>query len=183
MVYRRLRRLRNALHEHFLTHSPLLGFGARMDHLLADAAVRAADADVLVGATEAAHRMPLEVREHEQRVVIQEMRANGHLREPLAALDGQHGCAGLIHDVDGREVPAVDGQGLPVLLRRVAVALIVSIRLDDLRLRQILRDELLDPRPRNDIRPVRLARVQLDADAPRDVRHNLLIQFEQSGGR
>ena len=124
-----------------------------MDHLLADTAIRAADADVLVGATEAAHRVALEVREHEQRIVIQEMRADGHLREPLAALDGQHGRAGLIHDIDGREVPAVDGQRLPVLLRRVAVTLIVGIRLDDLRLRQILRDELLDPRPRDDVRP------------------------------
>ena len=67
MVSRCFRRFRDTLHEFFLADAPLRTRIAGMNHLLADAAVGAANADVLVGTAEAAHRMALKMRKDEQR--------------------------------------------------------------------------------------------------------------------
>ena len=108
--------------------------------------------------------MALKMRKDEQRVVIQHVRAHRHFREPFAALDRQHSRALFIHDINRRKIPAVDSQRLAVLGRRIARALIIGIRFDNIGFRQFLCYKRLDPRTRDDVRAVRLARMQLDAD-------------------
>ena len=183
MVSRCFRRFRDTLHEFFLADSPLRTRIAGMNHFLADAAVGAANADVLVGTAEAAHRMALKMRKDEQRVVIQHVRAHRHFREPFAALDWQHRRALFIHDIDRRKIPAVDSQRLAVFGRRIARALIIGIRFDNIGFRQFLCYKRLDPRTRDDVRAVRLARMQLDADFARHILRNGIVRLEQAGRR
>ena len=140
-----------------------------MDPLLADAGVGAADADVLVGAAESAHRMALEVGERDHGVVGEHVVAHAHVLEPFAAGHGQKSRALLVHDVDGAEIPAVDGDGLAVLLGGVAVALVVGVGLDDAGLGEVLLEQLAHPRARDDVGAVGLAGVELDAGLAADV--------------
>ena len=138
---------------------------ARVDLLFADAPVGAADTDVLVAAAEAAADMALEVCQHEQRVVIEHALADVHLPEPFAALYGQRRNAPGVGDVHAAEGPAVDLQRFAVLLGGVAAALIVSVGLNDRRLRQTGGEQLLHPGAGEDVRPLGLAGVQLDGHA------------------
>lgn len=80
VVDRRLRRFRDAFHEFFLCDAPPAFALVRVDHALADAAVHTADADVLVRAAEAAHRVAFEMRQNEERVIARHVVADGHFR-------------------------------------------------------------------------------------------------------
>ena len=133
-----------------------------MNHAFADASVRAADADVLVGSAEAAHGMALEMGQHQKRIVVQKIFAHVHLVKPLASLDGERGDAVLIGDVHRAEIPSVDLQGLPVCFRGVAGAFVIGVGLHDDRFGQTGCQQFLHPWSGNDIGALRLAGVQLD---------------------
>jgi len=135
---------------------------------------------LLVRAAEAAHRVAFEMRQDQQRIVARHMVADRHLREPLAALDRHHGRAVLVHDVDGRKRPAICRNRLAVLLRRVAAALVIRVRLDNGRIRQTAREEFPDPRARDDVRPVRLARMELHADLARERARDAVIHLREA---
>lgn len=91
-----------------------------MDLCLAAAGVSASDADVLVRAAEATHRMAFEVCEHDKRVMAQHVVADSDRIKPFAASDRQLCHAVLIHNVDRAERPAIDLKRLSVLLGRIA---------------------------------------------------------------
>ena len=135
-----------------------------MDHRLADAAIRTADADVFIRAAKAALGVAFEVGEDKHRIVVEDVFSHLHLGEPLAALDRQRRSSVRVHDVHRTEGPAVDLQGLPVLLGGVAAALIVGVGLHNGRTRQVLFNQLLDPRARDNVWSVRFAGVQLDGN-------------------
>ena len=128
----------HALHEFFLADAPLVFAFIGVNPFLADAPVRAADADILVRAAEAAHGVPLEMGQREERIVVQKILADGHLLEPLAVRHGEQRGALGVHNVYGREGPAVRLESFPVVFRRVAPVIVVGVRLDDGGVRQAL---------------------------------------------
>ena len=134
---------------------------ARVDVAFSDPAVRAADADVLVASAETALDVALEVRQYEQRVIVQHTLADMHFLEPLAALDRQRSRTVRVGDVHRAEGPAVDLQGLAVVLGRIAAALVIGVGFDDRRLRKAGGEQLLHPGAREDVRALGLAGVQL----------------------
>ena len=138
-----------------------------MDHGLAHAPVRAADADVFAGAAETALGVALEVGQHQQGIVAEQALAHGHLGKPFAAGHGQHGDAVLVQDIHRAERPAVDGEGLPVKLGGIAVALVIGVGLHNGRAGQPPLHQRLDPGPGDDVGAVLFPRVQLDAHLAR----------------
>ena len=176
--------LGHPLHELFLGDVPLVGLaGGGVDPGLAHAAVGAADADVLVAAAEAALGVALEMGQRHHGVIVDQMASHGHLVEPLAADDRQRKGVFLVDDVHRAEGPAIDLDGFSVGLRGVAVALVVGVRLDDRRFRQVLLDQGFHPFARDDVRAVLLAGVELDAHAALDVAAHFLIRGDESLGR
>lgn len=135
----------------------------------------------LVRATETAHGVPFEMSQHQQGIVIQQMGAHGHFREPLATLDGQHGGPLFIQNVHRGEIPAVHGQGLPVFFRGVPGSAVIGIRLHDSGIGQLRFHELLYPGPGNDVGAMGLACVQFDAHFAGHIAGNGLIDFQQAG--
>ena len=168
----------DALHELLLRDIPLVRLArGGVDPCLADAAVRTADADVLVGAAEAALHVTLEMGQGQHGVVVQQIFAHGHLREPLSAFHRQKRGAVLVQDVHRGEGPAVHFQSLPVVFRGVAVAVVVGVGLDDGSLRETLRDQLLHPGAGDDVRSLGFAGVELDAHAAGKVCADLVIDL------
>ncbi len=164
VVDNRLGGLCHALHQLFLCNAPhVVRTRYRVDLSLADAAVRTADTDILVRAAKTAHHMSLEMRQHEQRIIVEDVLAHMHFREPLTVFNRQRCYAVLIHDVHRAERPAVYLQGLAVLRGRVAVALVIGVGLNDVGFRQVVFDQRFHPRARDDVGAVRFAGVQLDA--------------------
>ena len=107
--------------------------------------------------------MAFEVSQCQERVIVQHVFADRHILEPLAAFDRQQRVPVLVGDVDGGKGPAVVGDGLSVLLSRVAVAFIEGVGLDDGRvLIELLREEFLYPGARDDVRAVFFSGVELD---------------------
>lgn len=141
------------------------------------AAVSAADADVLVRVAEATHRMAFEVCEHDKRVIAQHVVADADRIKPFAASDRQLCHAVPIHNVDRAERPAIDLKRLSLLFGRVAVALVVGVRLDDMGILKLglLLMKRLDPVPRKDFRAMLLAGVELEPHFSVDVSVHLLI--------
>lgn len=92
---------------------------------------RAADGDILHGATEAAHGMPLEMGKHDHGIVIDQMAAHGHFREVQAAAHRERHIAFLIHDIHGAEIPAVDPERFTMRLRCVAIPPVQRIGFHD----------------------------------------------------
>ena len=109
--------------------------------------------------------MAFEVGQRKERIVVRQRFADRHLCEPLAALYGKRRRSELIRNIHISKSPAVHFQSLAVLLGRVAVALVVSICLDN---RRIIKDahlflkQILHPGSGNDVRSVLLAGVELD---------------------
>ena len=99
-------------------------------HLHLAGAGAAAHADVLDRAAEARALVALEVGQGEEGVVVHKVFAHAHFGEPLAAGDRQHHGAVGVQNVHRGKGPAVDLQGLPVLLGGVAVALVEGVGLD-----------------------------------------------------
>ena len=167
--------LGDALHQLLLRD--IVGAFGRVDLLLADAPVGTADADVLVAAAEATHGVALEVGQHQERVIVQHALAHVHLLKPLAALDGERGHAVLVGDVHRAEGPAVDGQGLAVLLGGVAAALIIGVGLDDGGFGQARSEQLLHPGAGDDVGSLSLAGVELDRHLAGQHRGDLVVDL------
>ena len=108
------------------------------------------------------------------------MSAHGHLGKPLAAVYRQHYDAVLIQNVHRAEGPAVDGNGLAVLWRSIAVALIIRIGLHNRRAAEAFIDELFYPRAGDNVGTVLFARVQLDTHLARQVCPDLVKDAKQS---
>ena len=107
--------------------------------------------------------MAFEMGQCQERVIVQHVFADRHILEPLAAFDRQQRVFVFVRDVDRSEGPAVVGDGLSVLLGRVAVALIEGVGLDDGRvLIELLREQFLYPGARDDVRAVFFSGVELD---------------------
>ena len=91
-----------------------------------------ADRDVLDGTAEAAHGVPLEMREDNDEIVIHEVRAYNVIREVATAFDRQTHLPFGIHDVDrsdGRE--SVVGSRLQVVFGCGSAPAIGGVALDD----------------------------------------------------
>ena len=130
---------------------------------LSDTAVCAADADILIRTAEAAFTVSLKMSQHEQGIVIQNILSHLQLGKPFSAFYRKRRCPVLIHDIDRAERPAVGLQGFSMILRRIAAAVIVGIRLYNRRLRKLFSDQFLHPGSGNDIRPVRLPGMKLNS--------------------
>ena len=175
--------LGDALHEFFFSNAPhVVGAFPRVYPGLPDATVGAADAYVLVAAAETAHGVALEVSESDHGIVVQQVLADGHLLEPLAAVYRQKGRALGIHDVHGAEGPAVHLQCLAMLLGSVAVAFVIGIGLDYVGALQVLLHQGFDPFAGDDVGAVLLARVKLDAHAAFNLAIDLFIGLDQALG-
>ena len=171
------------LHEFLLGDVPhVVGTRGRVDPGFADAAVGAADADVLVGTAETALGVALEVGEGDHGIIVEQVVAHGHGLEPLATLHGDRHHALFVHDVDGAEGPAVDFQGLTVLLGRVAVALVVGVGLDDVGIGEVLLHQGFDPFARNDVGAVLFTGVELDAHAAGNLAIDFLVGLDKTFG-
>ena len=151
-----------------------------MDPGLADAAVRAAYAYVLVAATESTHGVPLKVRQGHHGIVVQQILAHGHLLEPLAAFHWQEGRALCIHDIHRAEGPAIYLESLAMLFSGVAVTFVIGICFDNVRVRQIPFHQGLHPFAGDDVRAVLLARMQFDTHAAFDLAIHLLISLDEA---
>ena len=178
MVRHRFRGLRHALHELLVADVPLVALAGRgVDHGLAGLPVRAADADVLVGAAEAALHVALEMGEGQQGVVVCQRPAHGHLCEPFPPGHREEDSPLRVHNIHRGKGPAVDAQGFPVLFRGVPVPGIVGIGLNNGPVGQPVRHKGLDPVPGDDVGAVLLPGVELHGhpalqgalDAPADV--------------
>ena len=178
-----LGRFGHALHEFLLGYAPLLFRPFRGVYpRLADSAIRAAYAYVLVAAAEAAHGVALEVSEGDHGIIVKQVLAYGHLLEPLAAVNGQKGRALGIHDVHGAEGPAIHLQCLAMLLGGVAVTLVIGVGLDYVGALQVLLHQGFHPFAGDDVGAVLLARVELDAHAAFDLAIDLFIGLDQALG-
>lgn len=138
----------------------------------------AADGDVLEAPAEAAHRVALEVCENDHGVVVEKVLADVHFFEPLAALDRKRHVSVFIHDVDGREGPAVRLQDFAVARRRLTGTRVENVAFHDRG--GNFRLEGLHPFARNDVGTVRFARMELQGRAARDVAVDELVEFQKS---
>ena len=121
-----------ALHQLFFGDGPQIVRARHgVDFSFADAAVGAANAQVLIRSAEAAHGVALEVGKREHRVVVQHMGAHVHFIKPLAAGNGQGSNTFFVHDVYRAERPAVVGDGFAMLFGGVAVAFVIGVGFDD----------------------------------------------------
>ena len=140
----------------------------------------AADGDVLQAPAEAAHRVALEVRENDHGVVVEKVLADMDFLQPLAALDRQSHVAVFIHDVDGREGPAVRLQDFAVTRRRLTGTRVEDVAFHDRG--GNFRLEGLHPFARNDVGTVRFARVKLERGAAGDVAVHELVELQKARG-
>ena len=135
-----------------------------VDFAFSNAAIGAANAQVFVRSTEAAHGVALEVGECEHGVIVKHVSAHMHFVKPFAAGDGQGGNAFLVHNVYGAERPAVVSDGLAMPFGGVAVAFVVGVGFHDGGIGQVFGDKILHPAERDDVGAVFFASVQLDGN-------------------
>ena len=148
---------------------------------LARLARGAADGDILQRAAEAAHGVPLEMRQDNQRIIVDEMRAHRHFLQMESVLHRQIDVALGVDDVHRAEGPAVRLQRFPMAFRGSAGTAVSHVRLDDRRAGN-LRHEIPHHVPGQDVRAVGLARVQLDGDLALNFRVHLLVELDQMLG-
>lgn len=183
VVDHRFRGFGHTLHELFLGNIPLVGLaGSGVYPCFTDATVGAPDADILVATAKATLGVAFEMSEDDKGIVIEDMAAHGHTGEPFTAADGKSDGILLIEDVNGTKVPAVDLQGLAVLLGGVTVADVVGVGLNDRCIREFFLDEGLNPIAGDDVRAVLLASMELDADTPGDVAGHLPVGIHEALG-
>ncbi len=172
----------DALHEVFFPDGPLILAFIGVDHLLADAAVGTADADVLVGAAKAALDMALEVGQSDQGIIVEHMASNTHVVKVVSADHRQICCAFFIHDIHRAECPSVDLEGLAVLLGRVAVTVIIRVCFNNAGILELglCFSELFHPASWNDVWSMRLTGMQFQSDFAGDIAVDLFIGFLQA---
>ena len=134
-----------------------------MHLLLAHLPGSTADRNILQRTAEAAHGMAFEMGQHDHRIIVHDMPAHRHFREMPALAHRQRNIPFLIHDIYRTEIPTIDCECLAMLRCRIAAARIQGIRLNDRALRHMCL-ESLHHIPRQDIRAMRLARMQLNRD-------------------
>ena len=172
------------LHQSLLADIPLiLKSCVGMDPAFSDPAVRAADADVLVGTAEAAHHMSLEMSQRQHTVIVQHALSDGHGIEPFSVSNRKLSSTLVVRDIHVAEVPSVDLQCFPVLGRGVAVARIVGVGLDDVCVRKSVFDQILYPGTRDDIRAVGLAGMKLYRDLSLQHTADLIVDLQKTGLR
>ena len=146
---------------------------------LAGLAGSAADGDILERTAKTAHRMALEVGQHQHGIIVEQVLAHGHFLEVPSAGDGQGDVAVGIHDVHRAEGPAVGPQGLAVAFRGLAGAGVEDVALHD----GALRDAgLQGPHhvARQDVGAVGLTGMELDGDAPLQRGTDLFVDAQQA---
>ena len=125
-----------------------------MDPFFAFTPIRTADADIFIRTAEAPHDMAFEMGEGQHGIIIQHILPDGHLTEPLAALNGEQSRSIFIRDIHRTECPAVDFERPAMFFGRITITFIIGIGLDDMRTRQFIFDQILHPGPGNDVRAV-----------------------------
>ena len=119
---------RHSFHKFLVGNIPhIVGAGRGVDGFFADAPVRAANADVFIAAAETAFNMPFKMRQHKQRIVVQQIFAHVHFGKPFGVFYRQGNRTVFVHNVNGAKVPAVYFQRFAVLLGGVAPAFVVGI--------------------------------------------------------
>lgn len=96
--------------------------------LFADSAVSAADSQIFHRPAETTHSVPFKMRQHQHRIIINDIFTHGNFLEMPAAAYRQQHCTLCIHDIHRAERPAVDTQGFNVISGRISIAMIKSIR-------------------------------------------------------
>ena len=86
MITNRLARISHEFHQKF-ARDPFAVILQTMDLPLAQFAARATDGDIFQRTAEAAHCVPFEVRQDNQRIIIGKVRANRNFFEVQAAVD------------------------------------------------------------------------------------------------
>ena len=124
--------------------------------------------------------MALEVGEDDHGVVVEKVLADVDFFEPLAALDRERHVSVLIHDVDGREGPAVRLQDFAVTRGRLAGARVKDVAFHDRG--GNFRLEGLHPFARNDVGAVGFTRVKFQGGAAGDVAVYELVELQKTGG-
>ena len=143
---------------------------------------RHADGQLLERAAEAAHRVPLEVAQHEQGVIARQVLADVVLLDDLAIGDEQLQIRPFfVHDVHGEGIrPAMVAHGLPVGGGGVAAARIRRVALDD---RAV---HMLDHRPPKfggqEVLVALFAGMQLHGDVPRQFQTTGFVELQHVFG-
>ena len=132
-----------------------------MQLFLTGVCIGAANGNILVRATEATHRVSLEVRKRQETVILQQTLAHTDFLDVLGAFDRNHRGAVGIHDVHGRKRPVVDLERVKMLGRRIAIPRIISVGLDDRGVLDVVCKKLFNPLARQDVGASLFACVQL----------------------
>ena len=141
-----------------------------------------ADRDVLDRAAEAAHRVPLEVRQHDREIVVQKVFAHVVLREVPSALDRKRRFALGVHDVDrGDGGEAVVGSRFEMVGRAGASAAVGGVALDDRA--ADLAYQRCDERRLQEVVSARFARREFDGHPPRGFAAERFVDAHQRLGR
>ncbi len=129
--------------------------------------------------------MALKVGQDKHGIIVEQVAADRDLGDPLGALDGEHGCPLLVHDIDRAEGPAVVFDGLAVLFSAVAVTGIKGIGVHDHRVPELGLglNQVFDPGPGDDIGAVLLTGVELDGYLSVDIAVDLVVDLLQALGR
>ena len=114
--------------------------------------------------------MPFKMSQHKERVIVCQGFPHIHLCKPFSVVDRKRDRPLCVHDIHRTEIPAVYFQCFPVLFRGVPSSLVVGIRLDNSRSRQVSFNQFFHPRPRDDIRSMGFAGMQLDTCLSGNVR-------------
>ena len=141
-----------------------------------------ADRDVLDRAAEAAHRVPLEVRQHDREIVVQKVFAHVVLREVPSALDRKRRFALGVHDVDrGDGGEAVVGSRFEMVGRAGTSTAVGGVALDDRA--ADLAYQRCDERRLQEVVSARFARREFDGHPSRGFAAERFVDAHQRLGR
>ena len=188
MIARRFTGIRHQFHELILHRHIMRPIVARRRHIrsfgvtvhlpFAHLPRRHAYRYIFERTAEAAHHVPFEMRQHQNRIVSGQSFAHFDTLQMQSAVDGEINAAVFVHDVDGTKRPAVDLERLSVLCRRVSGARVHRVRFDDVAVRNV-RLQFRNHVARQDIRTVRFTRVQFDSDLAVNRFADHIVEFDQ----
>ena len=151
----------HVFHKFASGNTPLLTGSPGVQLLLTCVRVGATDGDVLVRAAEAAHRVAFEVSQRQEAVVLEQSLADTDFLDVFGPFHRNHGCSLGIHDVHRSKRPTVDFERIEVLYRRIAIARIVGVGLNDRGVFDVVSQQFLNPFARQNVGTALFAGVQL----------------------
>ena len=124
--------------------------------------------------------MALKMGQYQQGIIVLDIFPHGHFGEPFSPFYRKKNRSVLVDNIHRAEGPAVYLQCFPVLLGGVTVPRIVSVCFEDSGPWESGIDQLLYPRPGDNVGAVLLSSVQLDPYLPRESSSNTVIDFPQT---